>query len=81
MTNTPSTPKKEVAPLPFDDPYGGVGFDTAKLFGLRETKALVDYQRHPEGSGKYGVVKDDFRCDADAPSKLRQIVEAYEQKQ
>jgi len=56
-----------------NDKFGGLDFETAKMFGLRKAIALADYMNFGS-NGKYGIVEDDFRCDADSGQKLNTCV-------
>jgi len=45
-----------------------VPFEVAKMLGLKRTNAMGHVRR---GEGlKYGIVPDDFRCDADSGQKI-----------
>ncbi len=60
--------------------FGGLPREIAKMLGMDTARAMADYMQHGS-QGKFGIVEDDFRCDADSPQKLADIVRMHQIRQ
>lgn len=56
-----------------NEEFGGLSREVAKMFGLNPARAMADYMAY-NSQGQYGIVEDDFRCDADSFDKTGIVV-------
>jgi len=57
--------------------FGELDHEVARMFGLNIARAIADYTQNGS-EGKFGIVPDDFRCDADSGQKLDYAVRRYD---
>ena len=60
--------------------FGGLSKDVARMMGLNTARAMADYMANGS-QGKFGVVEDDFRCDADSGDKLGLVARLNKDRQ